>query len=202
MPEPRALPPAPKPPPRSAAVPATARLFVALWPDARVRAALQRWSERWTWSPDGPAAVPPPARVPTRDLHLTLHFLGAVPRARVPELRAALALPCTHFTLSLGRAERWPRGTAVLCADEVPPALAALHADLGARLRALGLRTEARPLRPHVTLARRAAHAEPPAAPLRLRWPVHGYVLVESRAGAAGAYRVLQRYPAAPAAGA
>jgi 2'-5' RNA ligase len=171
----------------------TARLFLALWPSPGVRTALQRVAERWTW-PTGAR------RVPARDLHLTLHFLGAVPRTDVAALQAALALPCPAFTLEFDRAELWRHGTAVLAAAAAPPALEALHAALGERLRGFGLRTEARPLRPHVTLARHAPHAEPPAEPLRVRWPVHDVVLVESCPGAAraaGAYRVLQRYGAA-----
>ena len=161
-----------------------------------MRTALQRVADRWTW----PAGA---RRVPARDLHLTLHFLGAVPRVNVPALKAALALPCPAFTLVVDRAEVWRHGTAVLAAAELPPALAELHAALGERLRAFGLRTETRPFRAHVTLARHALRAVPPAEPPHLRWPVHDVVLVESRAGgarAAGAmarYRVLQRYGAA-----
>ena len=179
--------------PAPPAPPSTARLFVALWPPLTVRAALQRVAWRWTW----PAGA---RRVPARDLHLTLHFLGAVPRTDVPALQAALAVPCPAFTLELDRAEVWRHGTAVLAAAAVPPALVTLHAALGERLRAVGLRTEARPFRAHVTLARHALQAEPPAEPWRVRWPVHDVVLVESRSGvarAAGAYRVLQRYGAA-----
>jgi 2'-5' RNA ligase len=184
--------PASIPPPGAARLPETARLFIALWPPPAVRTALQRCSERWTW----PAGA---RRVDERDLHLTLHFLGAVPRADVAALKVALALPCPAFTLELDRAELWHHGTAVLGAGAVPPALEALHAALGERLRGAGLRTETRPFRAHVTLARRALHATPPAEPPPVRWPVRTYVLVESRPSAAGAYRVLQRYGAAAA---
>lgn len=155
--------------------------------------ALQRVADRWTW----PAGA---RRVPARDLHLTLHFLGAVPRDDVPALQAVLALPCPAFTLVLDRTEVWRHGIAVLAAAEVPPPLADLHAALGERLRAFGLRTETRAFRAHVTLARHAMRAVPPAEPPHVRWPVHDVVLVESRGGVAraqGAYHVLQRYGAA-----
>jgi hypothetical protein len=78
----------------------------------------------------------------------------------------------------------------------VPPALAALHATLGERLRELGLRVEARRFRPHVTLARHAAGASPlPPVPL-LRWRAAGAVLVQSRPE--GGYTVLARATGGP----
>jgi 2'-5' RNA ligase len=52
-------------------------------------------------------------------------------------------------------------------------------------------------LRPHVTLARRAAGARPSPLPPALHWPVQAYALVQSLPGPPGGYRVLCRYPAA-----
>jgi 2'-5' RNA ligase len=164
----------------------TARLFVALWPDHRVRQTIVRWRDRWRWPPDARLVAP-------RDLHVTLHFLGAVPRTRVPALAAALAWRGEPFELGFGAVPNWGHGLAVV--DVVaPPALEALHAAIGEVLRAQGLRTEARPLRPHVTLARRASGAQPPAVPLAARWPVHGFVLVESGGPRGAGYHVLRRY--------
>ncbi|MCI1192911.1 RNA 2',3'-cyclic phosphodiesterase [Calidifontimicrobium sp. SYSU G02091] len=177
----------------TAAPPAdTARLFVALWPDHRVRQAIVRWRDRWRW-PHGARLVAP------RDLHVTLHFLGAVPRTRVPVLAAALAWCGEPFELGFGAVPQWGHGLAVV--DVVaPPALEALHAAIGEVLRAQALRTEARPLRPHVTLARHAAGAQPPAAPLAVRWPVREFVLVESGGPRGAGYHVLRRYAAGGAA--
>lgn len=152
----------------------TLRLFVALWPDDATRAALVRCRDAWAW---GPAAAPEPAA----RLHLTLHFLGAVPAARLPELRAGLHLPRQPFTLCLDRPARWPNGAAVLTPSVVPPALAALHAALGERLERLGLAIETRTFRPHVTLGRRAGDARSPVLIDPVRWPVQGHVLVASR---------------------
>jgi RNA 2',3'-cyclic 3'-phosphodiesterase len=161
-----------------------ARLFLALWPDAAGRAALLAWQRAVRW--------PPAARLTSaQNLHLTLHFIGAVPAARVPELAAGVARPCPAFELLLDRFEVWPRGVAVLQPATVPAPLTTLVDELADALKALALPVESRPFRPHATLARHATGATLADAPPPLRWPVHaGYVLAES----AGGYRVLQRF--------
>ncbi len=156
--------------------PAQARLFLALWPDRATRHAVAAWRDRWTWPPG--AAV-----VPDDRLHLTLHFIGAVPRTRLPAVQTAVQVPVKPFEIEFGRAAQWPRGLALLEPLVTPPALAALHAALAERLRSLALPVEDRPFRPHVTLARKAAGARPPPEPLALRWAAAGYALVESDHG-------------------
>lgn len=170
---------------------ATARLFLALWPHAPVRDALRDCRDAWTWPP-GAAPVPPDK------LHLTLHFLGAQPRVRLPELLDGFAVPFVPFTVTLGAPAIWHDGVAVLEPDCTPPALLDLHARLTQALVALGLAPESRPYRPHVTMARRAAGAVPPSAstpPVTtpLDWAADGYALVESHVGGDG-YRVLRTY--------
>ena len=165
------------------AAPATARLFVAVWPGAAERAGLLRWQAACRW--------PPGARPASAErLHLTLHFLGDVPGQRLPALAGGLDVPSAPFELLLDRAAVWPNGVAVLLPAAVPPALRELHDRLGDALRRLGLPFDARPFRPHVTLARRAAGAALPAHEAAVRWHVHGHVLVASEGG----YRVLHRY--------
>ena len=51
----------------------TSRLFLALWPDDGTREALAGCRDAWAWD-----AHAVPER--TERLHLTLHFLGAVPQ--------------------------------------------------------------------------------------------------------------------------
>lgn len=165
------------------APPATARLFLALWPDPATRQALAAWRDRWAW-PAGAAVVP------DERLHLTLHFIGPVARERIGTVQAALEQPCPRFTLGRGQATLWPKGLALWVPDALPPAALALHGALGGTLRAAGLAVEDRPLRPHVTLARKAAGARPPAEALVLDWRVHDIALVESHQG----YRVLARF--------
>lgn len=167
--------------------PDPARLFLALWPDAATCRALQAWQDACRPWPAG--ARPTPAA----HLHLTLHFIGAVPRARLPELATGLACPFTPFLLRLARFERWHGGIAALLPDDTPPALASLHADLAQALRTLALPVDARPFRPHVTLARHAGGAAPAeeGLPAPVQWQVEGgYVLAESASG----YRVLKGF--------
>jgi 2'-5' RNA ligase len=165
------------------------RLFLALWPDAATRAGLAAWQHGWTW---------PPRSAPVRveRLHLTLHFLGDVPAERLPALVRGIDTGTERFDLQFGRAELWAGGIAVLRPHRTPAALLRLHAALGDGLRRLELTVESRPFRAHVTLARRAAGATPPAQGPELAWPVDtGYALVRSLPGGAG-YQVLQRFGA------
>lgn len=164
---------------------ASARLFVALWPDARVRQALVARRD---------AMSLPPGAAPTATdkLHLTLHFIGSVPAARVAEITAALQVPVQPFELRLELTEGWRGGLAVLRPIVLPPHLLQLHADLATALRQLSLPVETRAFRPHVTLARRAGPARPAAPAEPLRWRVAAYALVQSRAD--GRYELLRRY--------
>jgi RNA 2',3'-cyclic 3'-phosphodiesterase len=154
----------------------TTRLFIALWPDATVRAALQTEQERWQW-PAG-AALTPPA-----NLHLTLHFIGAVPTPQVAELAHGLVAPITPLVLQLDHTEVWPNRCAILGAHHAPPALLALHAALADALVRLQLPVDTRAFAPHVTLARKAAGGHPPARTQVLSWPIEGYALVQSAEG-------------------
>jgi 2'-5' RNA ligase len=167
--------------------PGCARLFLALWPEPEVRAALQEWRDGWRW----PRAATP---VAADKLHVTLHFLGNVTRERLPELAAGFAVPFTPFELAFGVPKLWPHGIAVLEPHTEPAPLLLLHAALAATLAGLGLQPEQRTYRPHVTLARRAAGAVVPSSGPPIRWDVRGYALVESRPGNGGAYTVLQHY--------
>jgi 2'-5' RNA ligase len=128
----------------------------------------------------------------TERLHVTLHFIGNVPAARLPELRSGLAVEWPGDELVLDHPTVWRGGIAVLEATRVPPALAALQAKLAERLRLLQLPVESRPWRPHVTLARKAFGARPPAcAPLH--WPAGpGYALVRTLGGRG--YETLQAF--------
>lgn len=178
-------PPAPAP---AAAAPATRRLFLALWPDEAARAAIAAWRDAWSW--------PPGARLVAPDQwHLTLHFLGAVPTARIPSLADALAIEAAPCAVLLGQPATWHGGIAVLGTDEIADGLAALRARLADVLRDAGLAVEVRPWRPHVTLARRAAGgvAPDPRSPGldAVRWTAERHALVVSEGGR---YRTLRDY--------
>lgn len=162
-----------------------ARLFLALWPTPRVRAALAACRDRNHW-PRGAAATP------DEKLHLTLHFIGALALDRVAAVADGLQVAAGTFDLRLDASASWPGGVAVLCPQTAPEGLLALHAALGERLHAMALPVEPRPYRPHVTLARRTGGVPPAAPQPTLHWRARSYVLVQSMPD--GRYRVLRRY--------
>jgi 2'-5' RNA ligase len=178
------MPPAPRPPPQPDR---PLRLFLALWPGPAVRLVLQARQREWRWSETA-------ARVAPERLHLTLHFLGDVPRDRLPELRQGLQVDFERFELVFAAAALWPRGVAVLLPAAAPPALLALHAELKQALQSLRVPTEARAFRPHLTLARHAEGSLAPDVVLPIRWSVRGYALVSSERGQQSGYRIVARY--------
>jgi 2'-5' RNA ligase len=72
--------------------------------------------------------------------------------------------------------------------------LRALYDRLGHALRGLDLAVETRPYQPHVTFARRAGAAIPPAAPAPVVWWARSFVLVVSTGDRAQPYRVFRQY--------
>ena len=167
----------------------TARLFIALWPDAAVREALREWRDAFAWPKSAS-----PAR--TEQLHVTLHFLGNFPQVRLPELVAGIGVRFAPFELDFGHPELWHGGIAVLAPNTVPEPLLALHGALGAALERLGLPLEARPYRPHVTLARRAGPVLAPIQGPPISWQVDRYALMQSKMGDGAEYGVVQAYRA------
>ena len=166
-----------------------ARLFTALWPDAAVRAQLAAFRDAWAW--------PPGARpVVDENLHATLHFIGAFPRERMAALRGALGgVALEPLSLRLAGTEVWRAGTAVARLD-ADPGLLDLHARLGATLARIGVVLDERAFAPHVTMARRAARAGPPALLPELAWRATGFALVESHGGSQAAYELLKTWGA------
>lgn len=163
-----------------------ARLFLAAWPTPVTLAQVAGYLARCRWPPRA-------APVSGRRQHLTLHFIGAVDRGRLPEIIAGLHTRWQPSQLRLDQPALWPHGIAVLQARELPPALAELHAALADALRRMRLPVEKRRFRPHLTLARHAADAVLPPLTTPVSWPIDDYVLVESLLGT-GEYRILQRY--------
>jgi 2'-5' RNA ligase len=152
-----------------------------------VLAQIVQHAAAWHW----PAAA---RRTAAERLHVTLHFLGNVPAERLPQLRAGLSVEWAGCELLLDQAEVWPGGIAVLEASQLPPELAQLHARLGARLVKLQVPVEPRRYRPHVTLARKAFGARPPAQWTPLVWTAPpGYLLVQSLPGGRG-YEPVQAF--------
>lgn len=175
-----------------------ARVFFALWPDAGTAQCLHTLAESQQQRFGG--------RVMQRDtLHMTLAFVGGVPRARIPELLevgAAVAPRAFDVSLdvSLDVLGEWARKHIVWAGPQhTPEPLAELAAELHQQLGESAFGLEARPFVPHVTLLRNAA-CETQRSPLEpaVPWRATGFVLVESKLLASGArYDVLGRWLAA-----
>jgi len=166
----------------------TRRLFFALWPDDRTRQALFHWQTH---------NLPADVRWQHReDLHMTLHFLGQVDIRQLDALHALGAGAADErFDLILDRTGHWRRSQILWAGpSSVPDELPQLHARLATGLNGLGIETEARTYKPHVTLARKV-RTQPVAQPLgALSWPVTELALVESRSGEVPMYHPVGRW--------
>jgi 2'-5' RNA ligase len=170
------------------------RLFFALWPDDATR---QRITE--VTAPQVRAAAG--RTTPSRNLHVTLAFLGSVAESRVGCVTAAAAgiVSCT-FDLRLVRVEHWRRQRILSFEPaETPPALDELVATLWQALRACDFEREARPFRAHLTLARDARPPRGVATDIEpIHWSVRELSLIESVTAPQGSlYTCLQSWPLA-----
>lgn len=180
-----------------------ARVFVALWPTPPVRERLAEEGRRLHKHLGGRLTRP-------ETVHMTLVFIGDLPRDRLPDLRAALVgtVP-PAFELVFDTAECWRHNRiACLGASNPPAVLFDLVKSLESQVRALGVAFDRRPYRPHVTLLRKAQCKNPTLGRV-LRWgtdsdvvwPVTEFTLVESAlTSPSSRYAVLARFPLAGAA--
>jgi RNA 2',3'-cyclic 3'-phosphodiesterase len=150
--------------------------------------------------------------VPAENVHLTLHFLGGVPHARVEDVKAAVsaaAAAAAPLSLEVKGAggfpnARRPRVVWLGIAGDVA-SLAAIVADLGRRLAPLGFPPESRPFSPHLTVGRAREQRGAPglggalahaALAEGVAWRVPELVLFESFLSPKGPrYEAIQRAP-------
>jgi 2'-5' RNA ligase len=170
---------------------ATRRLFFAFWPDAGTRGELEQ-ACRQAMGASGGRPVSP------AKWHATAAFLGSVPESRLPGIRSAAAsLPGEPFELVFDGIEYWarPQVLVAVCGRQ-PAAAAALARRLWTRLAPLGLTADSRPLKAHVTLARKVRKPPGGLSMRPVRWPVREIALVQSITDPTGArYEVLERWP-------
>lgn len=158
-------------------LPARLRLFFALWPSAEARSALTSWQGELRERCGGRA-------MEADSLHLTLLFLGDVPRERLPEaIGMARDLRLPPFRVQLDRAHHWPHNHIVYAAPDDPPSeLTGLAEALQQRAISRHFSVERRPYHPHVTLLR---NADVPVTALprfdATGWMANGFSLLISR---------------------
>jgi RNA 2',3'-cyclic 3'-phosphodiesterase len=172
----------------------SARLFFALWPDDAMQSALA----------DAVAAIVREGggrAVSTKNLHLTLAFLGTVPQSRFEALRrvasqVAHAFNSREIALTLDTVEHW-RKPQILCATatETSPPATALAEALKHALIADVFAPDLKPFRVHATFARKVRnvtgelHIEP------VRWSFRDFRLIESRTAPEGSsYSTVEKW--------
>jgi 2'-5' RNA ligase len=168
----------------------TARLFFAVWPAPGVQRALGEIAQRARRECGGRAVSP-------QNIHLTLVFLGDLPRERITALEALASRVRGHrFELTVNRLEYW-RHNRILWAGvrTCPEALQALVAQVQGALAGTEIRLDRRPYVPHVTLLRNARQAPADDTCPEVAWPVADFALMESAPHERGrAYHVLHRW--------
>ena len=167
----------------------TLRLFFALWPDRELQLKLAAWARQ---------AAGRGRAMRRENIHLTLAFLGDTAAALLPELKAIAAeVRVDPFRLLLDRVGYWKHNRIIWCgASEGPQALAALVADLRARLTAASIRYDPKPFVSHVTLVRDATGLPEAPAWNALEWEAQDFALVGStRVEGRVTYQVLRRFP-------
>lgn len=162
------------------------RLFFALWPDVRQRDRLRDVISPLAKLVEGRA-------IDRRKWHVTLAFIGDFPEERLPELEKCMAnIQVEPFRLIFDRVEFWARPRiASLTAATVPTELRVLVDELTAALTDLGVKTEDRTYRPHITVARNARPFETQRLSQRCVTEWSGFELVESVPGPGGGYEVV-----------
>lgn len=177
----------------------TLRLFFALQPEAGQSAALVERVAPLVAQLEAQCA-------PAENIHATLCFIGAVAAEQLENLkRVAAAQHARCASLSFDTLEFWetPR---VLCATTgeraIPASVRELAESLGRDAQAAGFHPDIKPLRPHLTLARKIL----PARAARCGWPqsfapplllrCDRFVLMASRRGESGSiYSVVDSWP-------
>ena len=168
------------------------RLFFALWPDETCRQRLLQ-SQRSLGLAGKQARY-----VPGANLHITLHFIGSVPRLELACLKEQSSqLRASAFSLTLDTFGHFKKPqVSWLGMSQLPAGLLDLHGALARQLKVCGFQAEKRHYNPHVTMVRKQITAPADLKAEPIDWRVNDFVLVESVSVRAGVrYDVLERYP-------
>ena len=155
-----------------------ARLFFAVWPDARGAAALAALAGALATEAGGKP-------MPQGRIHLTLAFLGAISDSeREAAIDAANGIRGEPFEFSIDRTGSFRRARVAWAGIRQPSGtLLELQAMLAASLAGRGLRLDDRPYVPHVTLVRNAVRGIREASIAPIAWRVGAFTLVRSETG-------------------
>ncbi|WP_153146526.1 RNA 2',3'-cyclic phosphodiesterase [Dechloromonas sp. H13] len=176
----------------TAARPATARVFFALWPPPAVADQLAALAADHANRAGGRATR-------RETIHLTLAFLGDVALERLPALnQAAASVRAEAFDLTLDRLGIWHHNRIFWVGCAAPAGLSALVLALREALTAAGFKLADgdRKFSPHVTLARKVALPDAPLPAFApLAWRCANFVLVRSSvSGQSSSYRTIGEF--------
>ncbi len=174
---------------------ASARLFLALWPDASDAERLAQLAAAVVARQGGRACQ-------ATNIHLTLAFLGDVPCDRIPILVTALAeIRFKPFRLCLDQLLAWPRQHIAWAGCQQTPAellllVSRLHEVLAEQAFKFD-RTHAS-FTPHLTLVRNLTSAgQPQVITPPITWCCEHFSLVSAQLGSGGSvYRSLATFSA------
>lgn len=135
--------------------------------------------------------------IPAVNIHLTLVFVGAVEKSRIPRLvEAANNVRATPFQLRLDRIGSFHAGKIAWVAPaEMPPELSRLVESLHAALRQSGFSFDEKPFVPHISLLRKSRSISPGELNPPIDWAASWFALIESQSTADGVrYEVIKRF--------
>lgn len=174
----------------------TCRLFFALWPEPAQQVALWQ-ATRSEVERAGGQAVPP------ENFHVTLVFIGSVPQSDVDRIESIAAQVAGEVgpepaEIGLDLFEHWKKPRIVCLTTQLPASARASRIAelLRNRLTAAGWAPDPRPLRPHITLARKVSRGGTLEMVPPVHWIFREFALIESQTGPAGSvYRCRARFP-------
>lgn len=167
---------------------ATVRMFFALWPSPDLRERLCAEAIACQHAHGGRA-------MQANTLHMTLLFLGDVPRSRIDALiKEVDVLPAHVFTIELEQLCCWNRNRIAYMAPAMEiPQLVALSALLRDAADRAGVGYDRRAFTPHVTVVRKLEQTFEKVPVMLPGWQVDRFALVESLLQPQGArYRNLK----------
>src|SRR6185437_5660344 len=183
------------------------RVFFAFWPDVELRAAVAHATHKAARACGGRPVF-------ADSLHVTLLFLGAVAESRLPDLvtigdHAAATTGLARETpvhLIFDRIEFWETARVLVATTsshaDVASGLAVatvLAETLSRETHRAGFAPDLKPFRAHITVARKVARAGHELHMRKVRWPIAGFALVESRTLPEGlSYSVVDSWPLSP----
>lgn len=169
------------------------RLFLALWPDEEVRRQLFECQQQLLTS----KSLFPARPVEPQNLHITLHFLGAVPQDSIPGLITSLGTVCSpSFELEIDHWGYFPRPKILwLGAKDEPTALAQLLARSQKCINQCLRDYKQKKFMTHITVFRNMLTTIELDKIQSLKWQIENFVLVESIMRKKGVeYRVLEEW--------